>query len=463
MDVVAVASAFVFGYPVIMAYLWMVGGVYFHLHRERDHRSVEHPPPLATYPLVSVLVPCHNEGPNVVETLTSALESSYPNLEVIAVNDGSTDDTAQILDELITRQPRLRVVHLAGNQGKGVALRTAALAARSDYLVCIDGDALLDEYAVHWMVFHLSTGARVGAVTGNPRIRNRGSLLGRASGWRVLFDHRADQARPSNLRSGVYRLRRDRGVPAHCSRRRGLLGSGSHHRRHRYLVASATAALGHPIRASRAVRDSHARDSARSVAAAAALGSRRGAGVACASTAVASLATPPVVAACPGVGLEPRLGGHVGGPDRLEPGSRGSGPRASPTGAGLWEPTWYTVVLASTCLIQFAVSLVIDRQFDRGMMRSYFWIIWYPLAFWLIGWLTCLTALPSMLRRRTARAVWVSADRGLQHDPSAAIASGSQVPVARRSQVRAGGVVPGGTPLSVTAEVPSPVAQVRQP
>ena len=72
------------------------------------------------------------------------------------------------------------MIHLVTNQGKAVALHTGALAARSEFLVCIDGDAILDEYAAHWMVWHLASGPRVGAVTGNPRVRNRRTLLGRS-------------------------------------------------------------------------------------------------------------------------------------------------------------------------------------------------------------------------------------------------------------------------------------------
>jgi biofilm PGA synthesis N-glycosyltransferase PgaC len=60
-----------------------------------------------------------------------------------------------------------------------MGLRMAALAANSDFLICIDGDALLDRYATRWLMWHLVTGPRVGAVTGNPRIRNRSTLLGR--------------------------------------------------------------------------------------------------------------------------------------------------------------------------------------------------------------------------------------------------------------------------------------------
>src|SRR3546814_7729710 len=73
---------------------------------------------------------------------------------------------------------KLRVIHLAKNQGKAVALRTGALAAASEYLVCIDGDAMLEPNAAAWLVKPMIEQSLVGAVTGNPRIRNRSSLLG---------------------------------------------------------------------------------------------------------------------------------------------------------------------------------------------------------------------------------------------------------------------------------------------
>ena len=107
--------------------------------------------------------------------------------------------------------PRLRVLHLATNQGKAVGLRTAALAARSEFLVCVDGDAILDEYAAHWMMWHLTSGPRVGAVTGNPRVRNRCTLLGRLQVGEFSLDRRPDQARAAHVRPRLHRLRRDRG------------------------------------------------------------------------------------------------------------------------------------------------------------------------------------------------------------------------------------------------------------
>jgi biofilm PGA synthesis N-glycosyltransferase PgaC len=126
---------------------------------------------------VSLLIPCFNEGPHLADTLRAASQLRWPEWEVIAISDGSTDDTARQLEAWAATEPRLRVVHLASNQGKALAMRTGALLARHEVLLCIDADALLDPHAVGWMVRHFSTDSRLGAVTGNPRIRNRSTLL----------------------------------------------------------------------------------------------------------------------------------------------------------------------------------------------------------------------------------------------------------------------------------------------
>src|SRR5512133_1332388 len=172
-------AAFVFYYPLLMSFLWMAGAALFWWRHEHGERPLDRPvlPPGA--PGVSVLIPAYNEGENVEETVSHALALEYPEFEVIAVNDGSKDDTGDILDRLAARHPRLRVVHLAENQGKAMALQAGALLARHEILVCIDGDALLDRHAAHWLVRHFVECPEVAAVTGNPRIRNRSTLLGR--------------------------------------------------------------------------------------------------------------------------------------------------------------------------------------------------------------------------------------------------------------------------------------------
>ncbi|PWG97977.1 hypothetical protein DIZ29_14995, partial [Acinetobacter baumannii] len=68
-------------------------------------------------------------------TIRDALQTKYPNFEVIAVNDGSSDSTAEILYELAAQDARLRVVHLAENQRKAVALRSGVLVSKYESFV----------------------------------------------------------------------------------------------------------------------------------------------------------------------------------------------------------------------------------------------------------------------------------------------------------------------------------------
>jgi cellulose synthase/poly-beta-1,6-N-acetylglucosamine synthase-like glycosyltransferase len=166
---------FVFFYPLFMAFLWMFGSTIFHLFRRgnREERS------LPATPLVSILVPCHNEEDCIKETVEFLMEQDYPDFEIIAIDDGSTDNTVKILHKLQQKCDRLRVVCLKSNRGKGTAMTMGALASRSEYLVCIDADALLDTQAVRHYMWHFLNFPRVGAVTGNPRVRNRTSILGK--------------------------------------------------------------------------------------------------------------------------------------------------------------------------------------------------------------------------------------------------------------------------------------------
>ncbi|CAG0925728.1 unnamed protein product, partial [Notodromas monacha] len=166
---------FAFLYPLFMAWLWIAGGIWFYLKREYRENDVPQPSEHAC----SILIPCFNEEDQVRETIKYAMQTQYPDFEVIAINDGSSDKTAEILDELQQTYSRLRVVHLAENQGKAYALKAGAMVSQHEYLICIDGDALLHPHAVLWMMHHLTRFPRVGAVTGNPRIINRSSILGK--------------------------------------------------------------------------------------------------------------------------------------------------------------------------------------------------------------------------------------------------------------------------------------------
>ncbi|MFA5609795.1 MAG: poly-beta-1,6 N-acetyl-D-glucosamine synthase, partial [Alcaligenes sp.] len=82
---------------------------------------------------------------------------------------------------------------------------------------------------------------------------------------------------------------------------------------------------------------------------------------------------------------------------------------------GLFPPSFTGMVLAGMCLLQFAVSIWIDRRYEPDLPLSMFWIIWYPFVYWLINFLTTLWSFPMvMLRLRRKRARWSSPDRGIK-------------------------------------------------
>jgi glycosyltransferase involved in cell wall biosynthesis len=113
-----------------------------HIERLRDLPSLTGPAPL-----VSLVVPARNEERNVEAAARSLLAQAYPSLEIIAVEDRSTDRTGAILDALAIGDPRLRVVHIrelpGGWLGKNHALSMGAAAARGDWLLFADADIIM--------------------------------------------------------------------------------------------------------------------------------------------------------------------------------------------------------------------------------------------------------------------------------------------------------------------------------
>jgi glycosyltransferase involved in cell wall biosynthesis len=96
---------------------------------------------------ISVFFPAYNDEASIAGLVADALAllpSLTDDFEVIVVNDGSTDGTARVLDELARADPRLRVVHHEANRGYGAALRTGFASAAKDLVFYTDGDGQYD-------------------------------------------------------------------------------------------------------------------------------------------------------------------------------------------------------------------------------------------------------------------------------------------------------------------------------
>src|SRR5579875_3100275 len=162
-----------------MSVVWMMGAILFFWRRE--HRTADALPELRRTPMVSILVPCYNEGAVLGKTLVALREIAYPNYEVLVLNDASTDNTLDVVRAAMDSDERIRIVNLPVRRGKAHALNAGVFASRGEIPVTLDADAVIHPDAVHYMVAHFvnAGGERVGAVTGSPRVRNRATLLGK--------------------------------------------------------------------------------------------------------------------------------------------------------------------------------------------------------------------------------------------------------------------------------------------
>ena len=419
---------FTYYYPLFMAYLWSIGALWYYMRNEYGKPTK---PTLKSWPKVSIVVPCFNEEANVRETIGHLFEMNYPDYEIIAVNDGSHDQTGNLLDELASTNPKLRVIHNAKNQGKSIALNTAAYLASSEYIVGIDGDALLDHDAIPWFVHHFEMSPRIGAVTGNPRIRTRSTLLGRlqvgefsslvglikraqqvfyrrlftASGvitafrrsalhdvgywspdmltedmditwklqlrnWEVKFEPRALAwiLMPETF-TGLWkqRLRWAMGGLQIIGKYKGMFRDWRTYGMWPLFFEHLLSIVW--ACSVTVVLATHVFDLLSSMV------------VALTATSTASSTALPDHTA-PLTSLLPEFSG---------------------------------VIIGTTCLLQMLLSMFLERRYDHQLLRYFVWTIWYPFGFWMVNMLTIVVALPKMFFRESGmRARWVSPDRGVE-------------------------------------------------
>ena len=179
MSVFDTLSIFVFMYPAGMAVYWFMAGACYYLFKEgKLNEPISRYMPSHDVPMISLMVPCYNEGDNLDESIPHLLQLRYPNYELIFINDGSKDNTAEIIDRWAAKEKKITALHQE-NQGKASALNHGLTIAKGKYVACIDGDAVLDYYALDYMVQALEKDPKYAATTGNPRVRNRSTILGR--------------------------------------------------------------------------------------------------------------------------------------------------------------------------------------------------------------------------------------------------------------------------------------------
>ncbi|MDQ2920276.1 MAG: glycosyltransferase, partial [Acidobacteriota bacterium] len=144
-------------------------------HRERVHAGE------AYAPFVSILVPAYNEEMVIKKTISSLLASSYESYEVIIIDDGSNDQTSEIVRRSFSDDERVRLFVVA-NGGKAVALNFGLKYARGEIVIALDADTLFVPQTIGALA-HRFYDPKMGAVAGNAKVGNRINIVTR---WQAL-------------------------------------------------------------------------------------------------------------------------------------------------------------------------------------------------------------------------------------------------------------------------------------
>ena len=403
-------GVFVMLYPGVMAAYWTISGIlYFVFFENRAEAPDFDYADGAGMPMVSVLIPCFNEEDNLEDSIPHLLRLNYPNYELVFIDDGSRDATLEIIEKWAAREQKI-VALTQSNSGKAAAMNNGLKHARGQYIVGIDGDAVLDYHALDYIVQTLEANPMLGAVTGNPRVRNRSTVLGKLQ--------------VAEFSSIIGLIKRSQSIMGTLFTVSGVI-VGLRKEVIEKVGGWSTNMITDDIDVSWKIQTA-------------------GHNIAYEPRALCWVLMPETLRGL----YKQRLRWAQGGAEvvlkyfrqvwrlrnfRLWPlyieylvtlvwaysmfAFMGIGLYQG-IRHGTFNPHWFEVSSIVTLVmfaIQFSVSIAIDNRYEKGLWRYFISCIWYPYAFWLINSLTLVHGLPkAIFRNKNKLAVWVSPDRGVQ-------------------------------------------------
>ncbi len=111
------------------------------------------------YPKVTIAVPAYNEEKNITPTLESVIRLDYPKekMDIIVINDGSTDQTKQVIEDFISKcDHEIRLINKK-NEGKGAALNAALKLGKGEFFICLDADSFASRNAIKKILPHFTS------------------------------------------------------------------------------------------------------------------------------------------------------------------------------------------------------------------------------------------------------------------------------------------------------------------
>jgi len=173
------AIAAIWGLMFINIFL-SIGGIIYILKINNTDGHI----PIKEYPMVTIMVPAHNESIVIRRTVLALLDFDYPEdrYEIIVVNDNSTDDSAEVLQVIQSKNPGRKLIvintdNILGGKGKSNALNIALSVSSGTVIAIYDADNTPEPNALRILVENLMGDDNLGAVVGKFRTRNRNASI----------------------------------------------------------------------------------------------------------------------------------------------------------------------------------------------------------------------------------------------------------------------------------------------
>ncbi len=152
--------------------------IYWAIREYQKEKKLNNLSEQKNYPKVSIIVPAYNEEVNIVSSLQNLLHQTYPDYNIVFVDDGSRDNTLQKVKESFADTEKIKILTKV-NGGKATALNFGISHTDAEYVVCIDADTKLEKNAVKYLIarFLDTEKENIAAVAGNVKVGNRVNWL----------------------------------------------------------------------------------------------------------------------------------------------------------------------------------------------------------------------------------------------------------------------------------------------
>ncbi len=162
---------YTFIYPCVMTIIWITGGSLYQKQYKKTRKVKDEIRNSAEEIAITVIIPVYNEGDDLARNIEKNLDVDYKNYNILIINDGSTDNSAEVIDKMIVGRENIKFINHKVNHGKAWVLNDALKQITTEYFLCLDSDAyLLKNTLTEFNLFIKTTDEDYSALTGNPKL-----------------------------------------------------------------------------------------------------------------------------------------------------------------------------------------------------------------------------------------------------------------------------------------------------